>query len=977
MGRWEQRYFGHDGFPQGLSPLEVQRFFTPTPQEQPVIGQRRTATNRIAFALQIGFLKMTGRLLNSVELVPPAVLAHLGQVVGCEPPRIASIRAFYRRRRTLFDHQSAARRLLGRREVSEHALRGLTGFLRREAVGLYNGADLATKARVWLIERGYVLPAERELRRLTIRALRHQERALFAEVCAATDEALRQDWPKRLLEPAPDGQGTRLEWLRAPPANKHASELGEHLAKVSFLRELGAGRLGLESLPLVGLQHFHRQVTARKPTLLATLREPRRTLELACFLRLQLMRLTDIALDLVDRQIAAQWRQARERATEGQRGRLQRFRTLLGDLAGLAGEATLSAEALREKLRALVAPFEPELENTQVLAIRRELAERSAALNRLLKSARAVGLDLPADHKLAAALATLDRLSAATELPVEEANPFGRSWQSLIGQPDRMAARKSYTAATAMLLKRALKNRSVTATEGLVHKAAEARLIPLALWNRDRGRYLRGLAVPKNPEHYLQRLETALDAGMTRLAAAVADGQVVIDESGVHLPRRQRAPSDPAVDRARRVVAARYGTPQLSDILIEIDNHARFSWVLLERPAQSEAELVVLYVALLALGSALSIADLDRMVSGIDSDTLGAMVHRLEIRNRLRAANDAVVDVIRRHGVAGLWGRGLYASADMMSLDATRHLWNARLDPRRKGPAIGTYPHVLDQWSVFYDQPIVLGRRQAGAAIEGALRQTTVEKLERVAVDTHGFTHFALAVGKFCGFDLCPRLAGIKHRKLYLPRGYSGAVPEVLKPILAQEAISRRTIARGWDGFARLNASIKNGWYPATDALEQYGTASQGDVVHATGVALGKLLRSIYLCDYLGIREFRYGILDLLNQGEAVHSLQRVIHPGPIGAKHGRSAEQIAAISGALTLLTNLIMAWNTQQIQSLREQNPDEFPDSVVAQLAPVGYAHINMRGTISFPLEKAAQGLIVPTKAPVAPTNPAKADS
>jgi hypothetical protein len=29
---------------------------------------------------------------------------------------------------------------------------------------------------------------------------------------------------------------------------------------------------------------------------------------------------------------------------------------------------------------------------------------------------------------------------------------------------------------------------------------------------------------------------------------------------------------------------------------------------------------------------------------------------------------------------------------------------------------------VLDQWGILYDQPIVLNRRQAGAAIEGALR---------------------------------------------------------------------------------------------------------------------------------------------------------------------------------------------------------------------------------------------------------------
>ena len=258
------------------------------------------------------------------------------------------------------------------------------------------------------------------------------------------------------------------------------------------------------------------------------------------------------------------------------------------------------------------------------------------------------------------------------------------------------------------------------------------------------------------------------------------------------------------------------------------------------------------------------------------------MIWRLEGGTRLRFAHDAVIGFMRRHGVTNLWGRGLDASADMMSLDATRFLWNARLDPRRKGPAIGTYPHVLDQWPIFYDQPIVLGKRQAGAAIEGALRQTVVERMERGAVDTHGFTHFALAVGKFCGFDLCPRLAGIRGRKLYLPRGYSGAVPEVLKSVVAQKTISPAVIARGWDGFARLSASIKDGWYPAPDALDQYGCAAQGDPVHATGVSLGKLLRAIFLCDYWGNPIF-------LGEPDIPQRSSRSAQPGRGGAQPAAS----------------------------------------------------------------------------------------
>ena len=83
------------------------------------------------------------------------------------------------------------------------------------------------------------------------------------------------------------------------------------------------------------------------------------------------------------------------------------------------------------------------------------------------------------------------------------------------------------------------------------------------------------------------------------------------------------------------------------------------------------------------------------------------------------------------------------------------------------------------------------------------------------------------------------------------------------------------------------------------------------------------------------------------------------------------------AISGALALLANVVMAWNTHRIQSFRDRKPDELADSVVAQLAPIGYAHINMRGIIAFPLEKAAKGLIVPPTGPIVAAGHVKADS
>jgi TnpA family transposase len=183
-------------------------------------------------------------------------------------------------------------------------------------------------------------------------------------------------------------------------------------------------------------------------------------------------------------------------------------------------------------------------------------------------------------------------------------------------------------------------------------------------------------------------------------------------------------------------------------------------------------------------------------------------------------------------------------------------------------------------------------------------------------------------------------------------------------------------MARGWDGFMRLCASVKDGWHPATEALDHFGSVSQGDAVFGTGVAMGKLLRTIFLCDYFGNLDFRNSVLDVLNQGEAVHSLQRAIHPGAITAKHGRSTEEMAAISGALTLLTNIVMAWNTHYMQIQIDQKRDEFPDSLVSRVAPIGHAHINMHGILSFNLQKAAKGLISAQNRSNAPSNLTKAE-
>ncbi|KKC25006.1 Tn3 family transposase [Sphingobium sp. H39-3-25] len=943
-----RQYLGCERFPENLTEPEVAHFFSLSEDDRRTVRRRRRPLNRLGVALQVGFLRLTGAPLNSVEMISPQVLAHLGAELGIAPPRLASIRALYRRHRTLFEHQDAAKQALGLRDLTEHGERALNGFLRREAGDKFLVDELEQAARAWLRDHHYVQLPTRRLRSSASGARRHYDGGLLAGAVAAVGIEQTKVWPLELSETMPNGK-TRLEWLRDSPASRKTKGLADHIAKIDFLKKLGADRLHL-GLAAGMLNAQARSMLYRKPATLKRMRGERKTIEIACFLRLQLLRLTDGGLGMIDYRIADLWRQARTRAEAAVEDELRRHQALVLQLASLVDDENTSASVARDQMRTMLAPFLPASAHgpsTKVGRVRRELATAGRGASELLGAASSISLDLPSTHPLSQALTTLDRVAGSEmgRLPEGTANPFGRTWAFLIDQPDREAAFGGYRAATLMLLKRSLRNGQASVDHSLEHRAPEDRLIPKAQWQKERARFVRNLAVSAKPEANIRWIKDELTTALKAIDAAVSRGDIRIENDRLVVPKLKAAPEDERLKAIRRELFAGVGKIQLPDLLIAIDAATRFSWALLGRSPASEHELIILYAALIALGSDLTAADMARMTLNIEADAVGEMMRRIEANGRLPAANRLVLDHFRTLPVTRLWGGGIQASADMMSLDATRHLWTARHDPRRRTPAVGTYTHVLDQWVILHDQAVVLNRRQAGAAIEGALRHEAVD-LHRVAVDTHGHTHFGMALANLVGFDLAPRLAGMNKRKLYLPRGLD--VPASLRPIVS-ETVSTSAITRGWDPLLRIAASTKSGWCSATYVLDRFGSAARGDEAFQAGDAFGRLLLTRFLGAYLGDPAFR-GMNDaLLSQGESVHTLQRAIYSGPIGARHGRTPEQMAAISSGLTLLTNVIMTWNATRIGEVRARMPDTFPDHHIMHIAPNAHEHINTKGVIT----------------------------
>lgn len=110
------------------------------------------------------------------------------------------------------------------------------------------------------------------------------------------------------------------------------------------------------------------------------------------------------------------------------------------------------------------------------------------------------------------------------------------------------------------------------------------------------------------------------------------------------------------------------------------------------------------------------------MIPGLDTARVSVAMRALEIPGRLRCASKRVVEFQGRVPIAMHWGDGAKGSADMMSLEASRHLWSARTDPRRRTYAAGIYTRVLDRWGIVYAH-----RAQRAAGRRGHRRGRTVQ----------------------------------------------------------------------------------------------------------------------------------------------------------------------------------------------------------------------------------------------------------
>jgi len=963
MQNWQTTYLGLKELPRELSTFELQTFFTFSRAERTVIGARHGATHKLGLALHIGFLRMSGRSLNAIRIVPVALWAHLGKELDVRAPELASLKALYGRRSTLFEHQQLAEHTLGFHGMTEHQNRAFVQVLRNEAASLPDKDQMLVFARRWLYDHKFLIESKRAFNTQITTALDLFETQTGEIIAATVRSDLMDKWRRTLAELRPNGQ-IQQSWLWEAPAKHSTVQIAQVFERIDLLYSLDVHK-HLGNLTDLIVRRYARQLANRSPSVSARIKEPRRTVEVACFLRYCLFTATDQAILMIQRRVTDLWRMAREEVPDTINWAVL-YKTLVTDLTGLAAQGELAEGQLRIRVVELADACQQAKPPSRASLVRERLFEGIRPVRALLAEIGKLPWQAEEDNPVLAALKQLLQLYAdkARKLPVEISAPrLGRVWSAAITGEDRDKAMRAFEVATLFSLRRAVRNGSVWVDHSLVFRGRARLFFTPEHWAAESKRHYARLDLPTKASTFLAPLLTRIRTGVAAVATAAREGTLRVDDE-LHLTAMPAEDEDPKVIQLRAQLDQRLGEVQLPEVILQVDAQVRFSWIMLGREPRSTDELLMVYAGILAHGTSLTSAECARMIPQLSAVSVRQAMRWAGDERRLSQACNAVLEFMQRQPIAATWGRSDLASSDMMSMETTKRVWQARLDPRRNTPSVGIYSHVRDRWGISYAQPFVLNERQAGVAIEGVLRQERMET-SQLAVDTHGYTDFAMSHARLLGFDLCPRLKELKQRHLFLPRGMD--IPTEIAAVCVAN-VNIDLIEKHWDTLVHLAASVMSGNASAVAALARFGSAAKGEPVYEAGVQLGRLLRTAFLADYFLKTPFRQELRRVLNRGEAVNSLKRAIYTGRISPAQAKRPDEMQAVADGLSLLANTVMAWNTMQMQVVmnRWANRRQVIEAdIMAKIAPTRLSGINLRGVFRFPVERYAADLM-PSLAP-----------
>lgn len=929
----------------------------------------RGEAQRRRFALQLRTLAIYGRFLRPQAEVPIRILNYLGGQLGAEPVVVADPRP---RDDTELEHQQRIREQLGYRLFDAEIQENLERWVYDRAIEGNLPQDLFPRVEDELrVRHRVVLPAPITLERLVVSVCAKAREEIFERVDRALSPSMQTQLDALLGD---HGHRSRFFRFKGEPPEAKPEVINTFVEQWQKLEALEVRTIDLGFLTAEMVAHLAVLADRYDVDKLRRFAAAKRRALMACYLVERHRRLLDQLVEMNAQYLIGMSRRANN-AVIGRRRRQFPHRRVRETLDTFRDGFRLAVDRFEQEDVLLRSEFYETIDEAKAQqAIKTYdqycrledrgyidgLISRHSYLKRYLPAFLSLPIEAtPGGEPLVAAVNLVRGLKDKEPLPAAASElVVPAKLRSRLYKDDGSLDRRLWEVGLAMTIRDGFKAGTLYLAASKRHVSFPSMIYNDDRWRRERKRAYLELSLPLDPREFLGRLridfaEAARDAEKGLGTNKFAE----VRQDGLHLHRGQEDRYQPTREVAalRSVVKGNLPQVRIEELLWAVNGWCGFLKEFTTRTGDSRIENlpVALLATIVAQGTNLGIAAMARANKEVSADSLQHVLQWYVTEDKIRAANAAIVDFIKRQPLSAVWGEGDVSSSDGQRFSMRGTSLLGSFVPRYFGyyeAALSIYTHMSNQFSVFSTQAISCMLREALFVLEGLLENDTILRHREHMTDTHGFTEQLFAFCSLLGFFFMPRLADLSSQRLY--KVDRDANFGALEPVFCGTA-EPAVIEEQWDQMVRVMASMKRRTAKTYDVIERLANAPSSDRLARAFTDLGRLIKTTFILRYVHDESLRRRIQLQLNRGEARHALARRLFFANSGEFVRGDIQEVMNKASCLSLLSNAVVAWNIvamgKLVQDLRSRG-EVVRDEDLAHVWPLAHAHVTPWGMYHF---------------------------
>jgi TnpA family transposase len=325
----------------------------------------------------------------------------------------------------------------------------------------------------------------------------------------------------------------------------------------------------------------------------------------------------------------------------------------------------------------------------------------------------------------------------------------------------------------------------------------------------------------------------------------------------------------------------------------------------------------------------------------------------------LNIGNDAINDATAQLSIFKHYNiqEGLiHASADGQKFESRLETFKTRYSSKYFGTNKGLTSMNLIANHVALNARIIGANEHESHFILDLLHNNTSEiKPNILSTDTHGVNHVNFALLDLFGYQFAPRYAQFS---TVISDLFDVNEAEDNKATLSlKKPINTELIVDEWETIQRIVISLQQKTITQATLVRKLSGYSQNHPLLKALTEYNRMLKAMYLLDYIDDASLRNYVQRALNRGEAYHQLRRAIAHVNGNRFRGKSDDEINLWNECARLLTNAIIYFNSLILTRLLEHFEAEGDDKkldIIKQVSPVAWHNINLNGTYSFSFEQ-----------------------